>query len=280
MVKHVFNINDYVKSEFNKPVRIDINCNVGHVQSYLHWHPHYEIQIIFSGVYAIENSNTKIESSKPGVFIHAPYSLHRTNASREAVYRRNILSIKRDILTLVTPSILDMSVFDGVNLAYAFPNPAMMSEFRDISLMMNNYDNDRAYLALYTALIMKKMIDLINSGAGKFIKSSVTYMQDVLRYIGSNLASTITLGSLSEQYEISKSKLNLDFRTATGTTFKQYITNLRMTKARELLASGSSIINASLETGYSSEAHFIAAFKAYWGMTPGNFINGISDYSV
>ena len=173
MVRHVFNINDYVKSEFNKPVRIDINCNVGHVQSYLHWHPHHEIPIIFSGVYAIENSNTKIESSKPGVFIHAPYSLHRTNSSREAVYRRNILSIKRDILTLVTPSILDMSVFDGVNLAYAFSNPAMMSEFRDISLMMNNCDNDRAYLALYTALIMKKMIDLINSGAGKFIKSSV-----------------------------------------------------------------------------------------------------------
>ena len=88
---------------------------------------------------------------------------------------------------------------------------------------------------------------------------------------------TITLGSLSEQYEISKSKLNLDFRTATGTTFKQYITNLRMTKARELLASGSSIINASLETGYSSEAHFIKAFREYWGMTPGEFRSSLKN---
>ena len=280
MVKHVFSINDYVKSEFNKPVRLDICCESGHLQNFLHWHPHYEIQIIFSGVYVIDNSTTTVESDKPGVFIHPPYSLHKANAERGIIYRRNILSVKRDILKLVTPTILDMSVFDGVNLAYAFPNPAIMSEFREICRMMSQYENDRTYSALYTALIVKKVLDLIEDGNGALIKSSVTYMQDVLHYIASNLASTITLGSLAEQYGISKSKLNLDFRTATGTTFKQYITNLRMTKARELLASGSSIINASLETGYSSEAHFIAAYKAFWGVTPGNFINGISDYSV
>ena len=42
-----------------------------------------------------------------------------------------------------------------------------------------------------------------------------------------------------------------------------------MARARDLLLSGSSIINASLETGYSSEAHFIKAFHSYYGVTPG-----------
>ena len=42
-----------------------------------------------------------------------------------------------------------------------------------------------------------------------------------------------------------------------------------MARARDLLESGSSIINAALETGYSSEAHFIKAFRGYYGMTPG-----------
>ncbi|MBO5218441.1 MAG: helix-turn-helix domain-containing protein, partial [Clostridia bacterium] len=57
-----------------------------------------------------------------------------------------------------------------------------------------------------------------------------------------------------------------------GKTYKQHLTDLRQTFARELLSSGASIINTAIDTGYSSEAHFIKAFREYWGTTPGEFI--------
>ena len=119
--------------------------------------------------------------------------------------------------------------------------------------------------------MIRKTVDIINSGAGEFIRSRMTYMQDVLHFVASNLAKPLTLEELAAQYGVGKSKLNLDFKTATGSTYKKYLTDLRMTRALELLQSGSSIINTSFETGYSSEAHFIAAFRRYWGKTPGSF---------
>ena len=91
--------------------------------------------------------------------------------------------------------------------------------------------------------------------------------------IGENLSEPMTLYELCDKFDVGASKLCKDFRKTTGKTYKSYLTDLRMTRARELLSAGSSIINASLETGYSSEAHFIKAFREYWGMTPGRFVN-------
>ena len=59
--------------------------------------------------------------------------------------------------------------------------------------------------------------------------------------------------------------------------FKKYLTDLRQIHARELIADGSSVINASLEAGYTSEAHFIKIFREYWGMTPGEFRSSLKN---
>ena len=89
--------------------------------------------------------------------------------------------------------------------------------------------------------------------------------------ISSDLSVQLTANRVAEMMNVSTAKFRSDFKRHTGTTFKKFLTDLRMTRAYELLQSGSSIINASLETGYSSEAHFIAAFRWYWGRTPGSF---------
>lgn len=268
-MRQVYTLDDYVKEEFETPVRISFSCNKWHRQSYFHWHPHIEITVIFSGSYVIENSMTRIDENRPGIFIHAPYSLHRANTDGITTYRRNTVAIRRDVMSLLPSELLDMSVFSGVNLAYAFPNGVEIDEIERNCLMMNDHTEDRAYSALYSALIIKKTLDIINSGRGELISSRVTYMQDVLHFVASNLAKPLTLEELAAQYGIGKSKLNLDFKTATGSTYKKYLTDLRMTRALELLQSGSSIINTSFETGYSSEAHFIATYRSYWGVTPG-----------
>ena len=91
----------------------------------------------------------------------------------------------------------------------------------------------------------------------------------VILLAADNLASPPTIKELTDRFNIGQSKFCSDFRRHTGSTYKKYLTDLRMARARDLLASGSSIINASLETGYSSEAHFIKAFHSYYGVTPG-----------
>ena len=92
-----------------------------------------------------------------------------------------------------------------------------------------------------------------------------------------NMTDPMTVSELSEKFGVSEAKFYADFKENTGSTYKKYLTDLRQTRARELMETGSSIINASLETGYSSEAHFIKAFREYWGMTPGEFRSSLKN---
>ena len=264
-------LNSFIKTEFNELLNIDKTDAYGHVMNYLHWHPHYEIQIIFSGVYITVNNGVCISSDKPAVFIHTPFSLHSTNADKKFIYRRTIISANRRLLSMIPSELLDMSVFTGVNMMYAFPSPADMTSYDNLLAEINKTNGDSSYDALFTALILKKTLDLIRCGSGDISRQSNSYILDALHYITDNLSDPPTVETLAKRYEIGKSKFNRDFKASTGSTYKKYMTDLRQTRARELLASGSSIINASLETGYSSEAHFIKAFREYWGVTPGEF---------
>ena len=110
------------------------------------------------------------------------------------------------------------------------------------------------------------------AGANAAAAASPTF-----RSVGDHLSEPLTIKSLAQQYGVSESKLAGDFKSALGMTFKKYLTTLRMTRAREMLLAGESIIRTSLECGYSSEAHFVKSFREYWGTTPGEFIRQTKD---
>ncbi len=64
------------------------------------------------------------------------------------------------------------------------------------------------------------------------------------------------------------------FRQYTGLAPAQYITQLKIQKARELLSvTGMSVKEVALELGYESIDYFSTLFKKQTGMTPGEFRN-------
>ena len=64
--------------------------------------------------------------------------------------------------------------------------------------------------------------------------------------------------------------LSRTFSTATGLTIPQYLRQLRMERAAELLRSGKfNVTEAALEVGYSSLSHFSQAFHETFGCCPG-----------
>ena len=67
------------------------------------------------------------------------------------------------------------------------------------------------------------------------------------------------------------------FRTVTGVAPNEYITRLRMERAKDLLAQNNASVAAVAESvGYSNRHYFQRLFKRYTGKTPGNFrkVNG------
>ena len=85
-----------------------------------------------------------------------------------------------------------------------------------------------------------------------------------------NPADPPSLRALARQVGTNEFKLKSGFKSIFGTTVFAYVRQQRMEQARVLLAcSDSSVTQVALQVGYASPGHFVEAFKAQFGITPG-----------
>ncbi len=95
-------------------------------------------------------------------------------------------------------------------------------------------------------------------------------------YIDSHYNQDLSLEGISRQTDISPYYFSKLFKNQTGVTFIDYLTNLRIEKAKELLADPSSTMKTICsEVGYSDPNYFSRIFKKVTGMTPTEYKDGI-----
>lgn len=88
-------------------------------------------------------------------------------------------------------------------------------------------------------------------------------------YIYSHIHYRITIKELAQYLSISESYLSKLFHKEVGVTLSQYILNLKIDKAKNLLQfSDYSIIDIANYLSFSSQSHFIQAFQKIAGNTP------------
>ena len=90
-------------------------------------------------------------------------------------------------------------------------------------------------------------------------------------YIEDCYADEISLESLSEMAGLSPFHLCRVFRQETGFPPHAYQIQVRVHRARRLLAQGMAGGAVAQETGFASQSHFAAHFKRFIGMTPGRY---------
>lgn len=106
-------------------------------------------------------------------------------------------------------------------------------------------------------------------------KTSVL-MSKVKRYLQHNyMLRDISLDSVSEILNINSSYFSVLFKRAFGVNFVDYLTELRMNAAKELLMDPlRSTAEVASMVGYESANYFTRAFKKKTGMTPTEFRRG------
>jgi len=77
-----------------------------------------------------------------------------------------------------------------------------------------------------------------------------------------------SLTRLAEEAGMSKYHYLRTFKKHTGLTPHQYSLSVRIQKATEEIIAGASIIEASIESGFSDQSHFTRHFKRIYGYTP------------
>lgn len=96
---------------------------------------------------------------------------------------------------------------------------------------------------------------------------------DVQKYIEENYASDLTLLQLSEMVHLNKNYLGNLFRKETGQSINDYIIEIRMEKAKELLLHTQLTAKMIAErVGYEDERYFYKVFKKRTGYTAMDFV--------
>jgi two-component system, response regulator YesN len=78
---------------------------------------------------------------------------------------------------------------------------------------------------------------------------------------------------VAERMNTSEQRLYKEFKLYFGVTFSDYLENLRIQKAGQLLMEGIAVKDVAVQVGYGSDYSFRRAFKRITSMTPSTFIN-------
>jgi transcriptional regulator GlxA family with amidase domain len=91
-------------------------------------------------------------------------------------------------------------------------------------------------------------------------------------WLGTNLASELSIVEIAQQFGISQRSLTRRFKAATGIRATQYWQQLRIETAKDLLsASNLSIQEIAIQVGYQDQGHFTRLFKQSLSLTPTDY---------
>jgi len=93
-------------------------------------------------------------------------------------------------------------------------------------------------------------------------------VQSIKAYLQRHGFEGITLATAARDLGFTPNYLSFLFHRQTGTTFTEYITELRLQRARELLWSGKSVKESAWAVGYGSERHFARLYRHRFGFSP------------
>jgi two-component system response regulator YesN len=176
----------------------------------------------------------------------------------EKVGSKSLHKFFYSLLNIITYTISDM----GVNTELVFsPSSDLIDDF------LQNEDVEdikKWFFNIFKSL--EQAIALKESNAPNDI------INRVKEYIHTNYMSDISLSNIADIVYLHPHYLGKLFKKYEGITINEYLTCIRMERAKELLIGGNvKIADISQIVGISSPQYFIHCFKSYQGVTPKNF---------
>lgn len=120
------------------------------------------------------------------------------------------------------------------------------------------------------------LLDAVNKGISFGDKETLKeskMVRDAILYMNHNYCNSgLTMSSLAEHLQISGTTLSLEFQRELGIKPSEFLSNLRMEKAKELLRDTDlRIKDICIAVGYDDDYSFSRVFKKYTGMTASQY---------
>lgn len=202
-------------------------------------------------------------------------SIEEGNVSRAAFYAgaffdwmlekhiQNESDIKLKVLELVMSA--EKIGFESGGMVYRFN---MRSEYLDTVMNMRSYQE-------LSEWFRSRISDICRSIFTKKEENTVDIIRSAQDYILANYNKDLILDDVSKELQISPYYFSKLFKKRTGSTFIEYLTNVRIERAKEFLRNtNKSMKEICLDVGYSDANYFSRTFKKNVGVTPSEYKDG------
>ena len=236
-----------------------------------HFHETYTVIVIIEGTGDYSYEKKKFITSRGSFLILNPFEVHtgRSVGQVPLIYRS--MYIPKEIFYNVDQRFRNegLPVFDN-NIIH---NEKVASMILDIHHRLYHSPTRLESEYMLDDLINK----LIDVGSVRVSFRPDDHFQPLAvrrlkEYIHEYYDQNISLNDLSRAAELSPDHVVKLFKKRFGLPPHQYLLNLRIEKAKNLLADKIPVMDVAFQTGFFDQSHFIRNFKKIMGVTPKKFV--------
>ncbi len=166
---------------------------------------------------------------------------------------------------------LPLDTFQRIDDSYVYHQ--LLTLFRELTNIWTVGRPNRIMECRSLFIEIISLLLLWKSGNGaNFIQ--VQKVDQVIRHMMEHYAENLTLRDLSALVRISPSYLGSIFKKVTGRSPIDYLIEIRLGKAKEMLRDGHPVLEVAAKTGFNDAFYFSKCFKEREGIPPSHFAAG------
>jgi AraC-like DNA-binding protein len=241
-----------------------------------HIHSHYEVYFCPGNVIQRSVINgVEYDYKYPCAIISKPYTIHSMSCLESGAvdYDRYVISMNENkIGAFDTPMLSRILENEGRGLFFRLTEDEAryIEGLFKLFFFHEKYKMESSEFEAAISLILTKIYNFSKNGRIIEVGCTESYVQQALRFISENYTGSIDSVGLAERFNVSRSKLDRDFRAATGTTPKTFLDTCRFNRAKHLLRTRHemSVKDVAESIGFSNITYFFRFFLKYEGVSP------------
>lgn len=238
-----------------------------------HSHEDFPLGVIEEGALGFDYRGERLIASEGTINLANPGEAHTGEAAIESGWAYRMFYFELEFVQNIASEIAGRPSDIPFFTSGILEDPQLAGQLRRLHYALEQDDapkleSESLLLSIFTTLMTR------HSDSPPAIRAAGNEHQAVRRakeYIEQSCAENITLEDLAGVAYLSPFHLSRVFLDETGLPPHAYLTQVRIIKAKELLAQGWAISEVAYELGFVDQSHFHRRFKAIVGMTPGQY---------
>ncbi|NLG53326.1 MAG: AraC family transcriptional regulator [Clostridiales bacterium] len=270
--------------------------SMGKATYVLHCHEPIQVNYVLRGSPVHIINNTAYKLVKGDIFIIPPYVPHKLENNSDSQSEMIELEFLPEFIFGNRATIENIkSIFD-----FAYIEPFLVSECEvkprlnltgkaqaDVEAMFFNLldeyrEKKSNFLLAMKAIVLNLLVyagrcfeqDIKDSESKQVFDRHREAITNAIDYIDKTYTEDLTIEAASRVAMLSQSYFSYLFKTMTGKTFTEYLNEMRILHAMQLLKeTGKRIVDICFESGFNNVNHFNRTFKSYSGISPMQYRN-------